>query len=242
MARNGKKQLMNAAVVANRVKNMVELREKFIKDGIKSLPVRIMAGNGKTKKTKTVSLIPIADCQNCAACMHQCYDVRSDCWRESVARTRAQNSAIHKANINRYWSEISEYIKGKKVQSLRLNVGGDLSYKDFPLLSNVAKENPDCKILFFTKNYEDVNRYVQESGMFPENVFCIFSYWEGVSMDNPYKFPTSHVIYRDSSGAVTNSEIKEGEFFVCPDDCTECLEENKGCWNLNGGAVGFLAH
>ena len=53
----------------------------------------------------------------------------------------------------------------------------------------------------------------------PENLVCMFSYWKGLPMDNPYNMP----VFRC---AMDNSE-KIG--FHCPGNCDFCKEHKCGC-------------
>ena len=226
---------MSDAAVAARVKKMIEMRESF---DAANISVQLFKGNSKTgARCHTVSLIPVADCKNCAGCRNQCYDVRNDCWRPSVMESRAKNSCIHKHDITRYWNEIRDYCIKKKVTHLRINVGGYLVYEDLVHLNRIAKDAPGTTFLFFTKNYDDVNQLIDSGASFEPNVRVIFSRWVNVACDNHNGIPESHVIYSDGSTTCT------GEYFACPGNCTECFDNNVGCWALKrGGNVCFHVH
>lgn len=220
-----------------RIQDMIRLRDEFLAD-IDNCHVKLQEGNTKTgRRVMTVSLAPVIDCKNCSGCSKECYDVRNDCCYSSVRKSRALNSAIHKADVNRFWREIDLQIKANYVECLRINVGGDLSEEDFHLLAVVADRNPQTTFLFFTKNYKEANEFL-DIRQFPKNVCCIFSAWKGMEMENPHNMPESHVLYADGSttapayGAV-----------LCTGDCTECYMEDKGCFTLKKGEhVVFPAH
>ena len=226
------------------INQMIQFREEFLKD-IENHHVKIQAGNMKTGNlVPTVSLIPIIDCANCGKCKDYCYDLRKDCMYENVRKDRAKNSAIHLADLPRFWNEIKQSVIDNKYHALRINVGGDLPLHDFVHLSAVAKEIPTCDFLFFTKNYLDANSYIDLYGNFPPNVHPIFSAWLDVPMYNPHNFPTSHVVWAD--GKTTAPEY--GAYY-CQGDCSECFynflasKGCDGCFGLKEGeAVCFLAH
>lgn len=225
-------------VIAGRVRAMLDMREEFLKD-IDNVHVKLQKGNSKTgANCWTVSLIPIADCgHNCKNCRKECYDVINVCWQPPVQRDRARNSAIHKADPERYWEEIGMQIKLNCVTELRINVGGDLSDVDFPLINKIAKENPKCQFLFFTKSYEEINAFLDENE-FESNVHALMSAWEDTPMDNKHNLPVSHVLYADGR----TTAPKFGSYY-CGGNCSECNYKGEGCWLLKKGeSVIFPAH
>lgn len=223
-----------------RVKEMLELRQKYI-DAYnigEEIRIHLQRGNSKTgQNCWTVSLIPIADCYNCKECMHDCYDVNNVCFQKTVKNDRARNSALHKVNIAEYWRQVEELVKINCVMQLRINVGGDLCYEDFGYVAEMAKRCPRTDILFFTKSYDDINRFIAETG-FPSNVKPIISRWLGVDCNNEHNLPESHVLYDD--GRTTAPEF--GSYY-CKGNCSECHFEKEGCWTMkNGESVIFQAH
>lgn len=230
---------VNMEVIMGRVRDMVEQRERFIATGeVNDLHIKLQQGNSKTGRSCwTVSLIPIADCPNCSGCKYQCYDIINVCFQPRVKTDRAKNSAIHKVDITRFWDEISLGIRYNCVSELRLNVGGDLILEDFYHIDRIARENPRCDILFFTKTYDAINQFLDEHE-FPPNVHAILSAWENMEMDNRHNLPTSHVLFAD--GRTTAPEF--GAIF-CAGNCSQCHYNSEGCFALpKGGAVIFPAH
>ena len=229
---------MSMETIMNRVQKMVSLREMYIKD-VDNIHVKLQQGNSKTgRSVYTVSLIPIADCgHNCKECKKQCYDVINVCFQPRVQNDRARNSAIHKVDPERFWNEVSYGIQYNYVQTLRINVGGDVNATDLPLINKIAKDNPKCDFLFFTKSYEEVNEYLNEN-TFETNVHCIMSAWENTEMENPHNLPVSHVLYAD--GRTTAPEY--GSYY-CGGNCAACKYNDEGCWQLKKGeSVIFPAH
>ena len=177
--------------IRNRVRKMVEMRDEYIKH-LEDVHVRLMQGNTKTGKSCwTVSLIPIADCINCSGCMKTCYDICNVCYIPDVQKTRAMNSAIHKADKERFWKEIEMGCMFNGVQELRINVGGDLDDDDFEYINEMGKKLHRTDILFFTKNYQGINKWMDIHGDFNSNVKPIMSAWIGMEMDNHHNLPCS---------------------------------------------------
>ena len=237
---------MRDEAIDNRLGKMLEIRRLAIQNGIEGYHVRVMKGNDKTGKTcYTVSLIPIVDCKNCKECRNNCYDIRNDCIYPDVWESRAINSAIHKMDIERYWKEIGEQIEEKEITQLRINVGGDLTYEDFIEIKKLGEEHPQCEILFFTKTYDECNRYISEhihiypdNFGFPKNVHPLYSRWLGVPCNNPYRVPESHVMWPD--GRTTAPEF--GAYF-CKGNCSNCFLFKEGCPSLKADeSVVFNAH
>lgn len=235
---------MDIEAVQRRIKKMLDARETYMKN-INNHHVRLMKGNAKTGVSCwTVSLIPIVDCPNCSGCKGLCYDIRNDCIYPSVIESRALNSAIHKLDQARFWREISDQIRENFVTELRINVGGDLNDKDFEYLAVVAAINPATDILFFTKNYDGINKYL-DTYSFPENVHPILSVWKGMKIDNRHNLPESHLLYADGSTTAPEFGAK-----LCTGNCSECHfhkvngnDDKSGCWGLKKGEhVVFPAH
>lgn len=223
--------------VNSRVQKLVNRRKDMLAF-VNDLHVKLMQGNRKTgSNCWTVSLFPVIDCVNCSHCKGDCYDLKNDMIYPNVIDSRAKNSAIHMVNPERYWKEIDEQIKANFVQELRLNVGGDLTDDDFAYVAKLGEDNPKTMIMFFTKNYKGINKFL-ENNKFPENVHPIMSAWLNMEMENPHNLPCSHVLYED--GRTTAPEY--GAYY-CSGNCSECAFEGKGCWNLkNGEHVIFRAH
>ena len=227
-------------VIIKRIQQMVEIKNEYLKrlQNGENLRVKVSEGNSKTgKNCRTVSLIPGHDCQNCKACLHDCYDVNNVCWQQNVQNIRALNSAIHSYNIDKYWNDIEMDIKYNYTTELRINVGGDSTYEDFIHIREIALRNLKCDFLFFTKNYNDLNKFLNEFE-FPNNVRPIWSRWIGLESNNIHNVPEAHVMM--SNGKTTAPEY--GAYF-CTGNCSECHFNNRGCWTLQEGeSVVFIEH
>ena len=229
-------QPIKLEAMKTRLAKMVAARENFAKD-LDSLHVFISSGNRKTGfAVPSVSLIPVADCGNCASCSRLCYDLRNDCIYNGVINTRAQNSAIARYNPKKYFKEIAEACQGYRF--FRWHIGGDILSLAYLLgMVDVALKNPHCKFLVFTKRYDIINTFIQDGGEIPTNLQVIFSAWPGSDMVNPFNFPVSSPLFVDGSHAAGANPVN------CPGDCSNCAVMGSGCWTLKRGeGVVFAAH
>lgn len=219
-----------------RLGTITKARKEALKNA-GDMHVRLQRGNSKTgANCWTVSLMPVIDCSNCTECCYNCYDLKADLMYKQTVTDRARNSAIHKTDPKRYWSEIDAQVKANYVEYLRINVGGDLTDEDFAYVAQLGRKNKKTKFLFFTKNYMGINEFLNNH-RFPKNVHPIMSCWPGIEMMNPYQLPESHLLYEDGS-----TTAPEWAYF-CGGNCTECAFKGEGCWTLKRNEhVLFKAH
>lgn len=214
-----------------------------LEDGIHINPVHLMKGNEKTgQQCWTISFIPIFDCVNCSGCYNLCYDIRNDCIYPSVLQARAINSALRELDPVRFWQRVGELVAENFVTELRINVGGDLRDEDFELVHYyIAMANPKCDVLFFTKNYKGINKWLDTNGnTYASNLHPLMSGWKGMKCDNKYNLPMSHVLFADGS---TDNYCPTFGAHYCGGNCTECNFKSEGCWILKANEhVIFLAH
>lgn len=219
-----------------RLTKMVNARNEYAKD-LEDIHVYISSGNRKTGfSVPSVSLIPVADCGNCASCSRLCYDLRNDCIYNGVTSTRAKNSALAHNAIDRYFFEIKKACKAFRF--FRWHIGGDILNAAYLAgVLDVAVCNPHCTFLIFTKRYDLINDYISNGGEIPSNLQVIFSAWPGAKMVNPYNMPVSSPLFVDGSHAAGPDPIS------CPGDCSNCAVMGSGCWTLKRGqGVVFAAH
>ena len=119
-----------AALTEEGYKKRIKTLTKAVKEAmndVDNIHVKLQKGNRKTgSNCYTVSLMPVLDCNNSSKCSHSCYDLKSDLFMTTVVKDRAKNSAVHKIDPKRYWSEIDTQVKANYVRELRINVGGGL--------------------------------------------------------------------------------------------------------------------
>lgn len=228
--------------VARNVRKAKEDRDALM-ENVNNLHVELLPGNGKTGDiSRTVSLYPVLDCGGCKGCpcRNICYDLRHDVTHKECRKYRLINSAIHKADPERYFWEIEQKIKELFVVFLRINVGGDLIGDDFNILFDMCKRNGRCKHQIFTKDYNDCNAAIKANGgEYPENLALIYSRLPNLECPNPYNVPEAHINFGD--GCPCTAPLF-GAYF-CGGNCTECWYHEKGCLGVKKGeSVMFNAH
>ena len=223
--------------VANRVKTMMDKRDAYT--NVDDLHVKLSYGNRKTTAlVPSVSLIPVADCGNCAQCARGCYDVRHICCYTASQNQRAVNSAILLQDRIRYFKEIEDAVK--YLRFFRWHVGGDI--KDYDYLGQmvgIATRTPNCEFLVFTKMFDIVNEWQENVGEFPKNFHLLLSGWRRDYNLNPHNLPVSSPVWKDGEQSCLVTE----NAFWCPGNCAECASVNGGCWGAKkGDTILFEAH
>lgn len=222
--------------VKRRVQQMLAFRDEV---DVENSHVKFSYENRKTGAlVPSVSLIPVADCGNCAVCRQGCYDVRNVCFQKTVQKARANNSAIFKQDPGRYMLEIKERVK--TLSFFRWHVGGDIKEPAYLVwMVAIAEETPWCQFLAFTKQYDIVNGYLEDHGALPGNLHIIFSDWRGAEFENPYGLPVSSPLWEDGTKGPHCTE----DAIMCSGDCSACAEINGGCWGAKKGqTILFEAH
>lgn len=190
--------------------------------------VSISRGNSKMGSIPSVSLPAGLTCRGDCECTKKCYARKIERLRASVRNAYRNNYDLLTESPDIYWREVTASVMMSRY--FRFHVSGDIVDDDYLAhIVDIAKQNPHCEILCFTKKYSIVNRYLDKYQILPTNLHIIMSAWKGLTMDNPYKLPEAHVRYRDGSTTASNKAIE------CGGNCTECAVTDGGCWTLKTG-------
>lgn len=192
------------------------------------MSVSISKGNMKMGGIPSVSLPAGITCRGDCECTSICYALKIERIRPSVRKAYGANLAILRNAPEIYWREVEQAIK--MARFFRFHVSGDIpDVAYFCNMVEVARRNPHCEILCFTKRYEIVNRVMASGVTLPSNLHVLFSAWRGLRMENPFNLPTAHVSYRDGT-TTAGPQAQE-----CGGNCTGCALTNGGCWGLKRG-------
>lgn len=114
--------------------------------------IHISAGNNKLGAIMNVSLPPVVTCHNCSSCKHYCYAVRTYNRFTDTAMGWNENYILFLTDPEKYFSDISNAVKTQRF--FRWHVSGDIVNIDYLMgMIQVAKDNPKCEFLAFTKAY-----------------------------------------------------------------------------------------
>lgn len=189
--------------------------------------VNISRGNSKMGAIPSVSLPSVVTCRPCD-CVKKCYARRIERIRPSVLAAYKNNLKLLHENPDTYWREVEAAVMLS--QYFRFHVSGDIpDYPYFERMVEVAKRNPHCQILCFTKQYDIVSSYIAWLGALPPNLHVVLSAWTGLAMHNPFDLPEAHVRYRDGTTTARPDALE------CGGNCTECAITDGGCWVLKKG-------
>lgn len=189
--------------------------------------VKISPGNSKLGAIPSVSLPSVVTCGTCN-CQKKCYARKVERLRPAVARAYRHNLEILQRDKETYWREIEATIMMSRF--FRFHVSGDIPDIDYLRhMVDISVRNQHCQILCFTKRYEFVNHYLEDSGIFPDNLHMIFSAWVGLDLVNPFSLPVAHVRYRDGTTTASENALE------CGGNCSDCAVTEGGCWSLKGG-------
>jgi len=203
--------------------------------------VKISAGNVKMGSVPSVSTLPYLTCPGICreTCGPDCYAAKIANLRPTVAAAYAHNTALAVQDPESYFTQISAACRGYRF--FRWHVSGDIiNAAYFVGMVKVARENPHCVFLAFTKRFNVVNEWIDNNGPLPVNMKILFSGWEEMQPENPHKLPETNVLPKDHSGCWW--DLPDG-WTVCGGNCFECACAGVGCWKAESGeTVAFRKH
>ena len=199
------------------------------------LHVTISNGNSKMGRIPSVSTLPFITCPPCCKCTcgEKCYAAKLAILRPCVLASYAKNTAIAIKQPERYFMEIESVMSISKY--FRFHVSGDIMNRAyFSRMIQACIHNPNCQVLVFTKQYEIVNKWIEDQGKLPDNMHLLFSGWEGLKPENPYNLPETNVFGKEGPTET---------WLVCGGNCENCACRGLGCWQAkNGDTIAFKLH
>lgn len=202
------------------------------------MTLKISEGNSKMGKIASVSLPSVLSCRPGAKCIKNCYARKLENLRPPVRAAYMHNWEVLNNQPEVFWKEINAVLALNRF--FRFHVSGDIPNMEyFKNMVQAAINNPECRILCFTKQYEIVNEYIEDETTpeIPENLRVIFSIWIAQEYSNPHNLPEAHV--KNKAHHWTHRPDAK----PCPGNCTDCALAFANCWSLkNGEQVVFDQH
>lgn len=246
MAKNPKAKINQATTIESvitRSKNYLVMYKKLAKNR----HVVISNGNNKLGDVTNVSLPPVITCgKNCKSCKDFCYAVRLYLKfgfdrKDKKLNPWLLNYAIYLIDPDRYFNEINNSLFNTRY--FRWHTSGDIiDVNYFDNMIKIALKNPSVNFLAFTKQYDIVNSYIAMHGgnanIIPENLHLLFSASPQIDMINHYNLPECHINFENSE--LNTFKGCTGKVFHCGGNCTECIQNGCGCFNLKNGDVTLI--
>lgn len=185
----------------------------------------------------TVNLPPALTCRRKAPCIKGCYAREGRFSFPSVRTSLERNYRVYIEDPQRFFEVIHAQILLMAFKFFRWHSSGDIPDERYlEGMCWLAKQHRDIMFLCFTKQYEIVNKYLDEHEQ-PENLILVFSNWGDFMCKNPHNLPMSYVRFKSKS---CNIPIHAME---CNGNCAECVIAGESCWTLKKGeAVVFNYH
>lgn len=199
--------------------------------------VSISIHNTKLGVIPSVSLPPLLSCRKDAPCFKDCYARKGNFRFKNVIDALQRNWEIYKRDSSSYFGQIKEAIDNGFVihKFFRWHSSGDIPDKQyFEGVVDVAKNCKNTSFLIFSKQFEIINKYVEDGETIPKNLNIVFSAWgAGFPVLNPYNFPVAYVRLPDQDCCIPDDAQD------CNGNCMKCLK----CWTIKRGeSVAFKKH
>ena len=197
--------------------------------------ISISKGNIKLHDVTSFSLPPATTCRHDAPCKAKCYAAKICKLRPAVRNAYERNFKLLQENPESVFQQLKAHIY--TIRFFRFHVSGDFySYDYLCKVMDLVKDCNWCKFIAFTKQYELVNRYIEENGPIPDNFNLIFSAWgKNWKFPNPYKLPVAQVVFK--------GEEPKNDWLMCGGNCQQCGCRGVGCWQLKQGeTIYFREH
>lgn len=154
--------------------------------------------------------VPGTCSKHCDGCFNGgCYAVNSARLHHNyVIKAWADNTLLLRQGT--IWGQIDDFISSKKekIELFRINVSGEVeSVKDFEEWNKIALRYPSISFGLYTKNFEDLDRFMQKHGDTAPN-FCInISQWNHVADKFLAKYPNKFNVFEYDPSNLANCNL-----------------------------------
>ena len=203
------------------------------------MDIKISTTNSKLGyQIPSISLPPQHSCRKDAPCSKECYGKKGNFTYKQAQAAQLTNWLVFDNEPEKYFNEIIHYLNDSLISHkyFRWHTVGDIVNDSYLLgMIRVAQKCKQVKFLCFTKQFDIVNRYLDNNKL-PKNLKVVFSAWhKGFKVDNPHNLPVAYVRFKKAEMNACIPELA----IPCEGHCPECL----ACWDLKPGqSVYFNQH
>ena len=158
--------------------------------------------------------VPGTCSKHCENCFHSgCYAVNSARLHSNVViKAWGENTLLLRKGI--IWDKIDSYINKnqKKIKLWRINVSGEIgSVQEFEKWNNIAAKYPQIQFGLYTKNYEDLDLFMQKHGKTADNFVINVSQWEHCADNFLAKYPNVFNVFEYNPTNMKNCTWSDSE-------------------------------
>ncbi len=154
--------------------------------------------------------VPGTCSKHCDGCFNGgCYAVKSALLHNNVViKAWGDNTLLLRQGT--LWGQLDDYVSQHKdkIKLFRINVSGEAeSVKDFEEWNKIALRYPSISFGLYTKNFEDLDRFMQKHGDTAPN-FCInISQWNHVADKFLAKYPNKFNVFEYDPSNLANCNL-----------------------------------
>lgn len=155
--------------------------------------------NSKTgKKCWNLSLPVETSCRCNAPCKKGCYACKGRQILPNVLGGYYRNWRLWDNDPRNYEEQICAKLAKTPLPFFRYSDAGDIpSMEYFAMMVRIALRFPDIRFLVYTKQYEIVNKWLDQNEKLPDNLTVRFSYWDkSWEVPNPHNLPRAWVSFK----------------------------------------------
>ncbi|MBQ0142022.1 MAG: hypothetical protein KBT06_04360 [Prevotellaceae bacterium] len=91
---------------------------------------------------------------------------------------------------------VSKGVKDRKIITFRINVSGEVeSLAQFEAWNNLALHHPEVNFGIYTKNFDDLDKFMKKNGKIADNFIINISEWHGVAKEFLTKYPNQFNVF-----------------------------------------------
>lgn len=103
-------------------------------------------------------------------------------------------------------------VKDRKIITFRINVSGEVeNLKQFEAWNNLALHHPEVNFGIYTKNFDDLEKFMEKHGKTADNFIINISEWHGVAKEFLTKYPNQFNVFEYDDSNKANCDLSKEE-------------------------------